>query len=232
MENTTEIYKIVFKKYSEILRHHELNTLRLEIKTWLKNEREGNINEMQFNDLILLIHNALLFKVECDIFSELIEIGSFNINVDEFLILENELRTILCNLNFNSNINLSEFIDKINNSRTIVRNQISKSYVRRNFNDVISELFDLDLNEMINSNPTKIRNLLNESLYLDKIESNFSPLIKECRILLITIIKFIKNDLHSDPNYPPPYHLLDHLISIFKEKINLLKMETSAANNG
>jgi hypothetical protein len=192
MKNTTEIYNIVFKKYSEVLRHNELNALRLEIKSWLKNEREGNKNEMQYNDLMILIHLALLLKIEYNDFSEIIEIASFHINIDEFLILQNEILSTLYYLKFNSNVNFSELIEKANNSKNIIKNKISQSYVSRTFNDVIQELFDMDLDEMINSNPKIIRDLLNESIYLDKDKSVYLPTIKKCRNSLIEIIKFIK----------------------------------------
>jgi hypothetical protein len=228
MENTTYTYTNVFKKYSEVLRHSDLDILRLEIKTWLKNEREGNKNEMLYSDLIILIHITLLFKVEYDDFSEMIEIASFNINTDEFLIQKNEMLSILRQLKIDSNVNFSECIEKINNSRTIIRNQISQSYVSRNFNDVVSELFDLDINEMINSNPKKIRDLLNESIYLIKNESDFSPILKYCRILLINIIKLIEWP-KADPD--PPYYKLNSSIDHFKEHINLLKNKISAANS-
>jgi hypothetical protein len=230
MENTTNSYKNVFKKYSEVLRHYELNNLRLEIKTWLKNEREGNKNEMLYSDLIILIHIVLLFKIECDDFSEIIEIASFNINTDEFLILKNEMLSILGQLKIDSNVNFSECIEKINNSTTIIRNRISQSYVSRNFNDVVSELFDLDIDEMINSNPKKIRDLLNELLYLNKNESDFSPIIKECRAILIESINFIKW-LNETIDPDPHYYLLEHRIDDLKESIKLLKIEKSANNS-
>jgi hypothetical protein len=230
MKNTTEIYEKVFNKYKELLRHYELNILRLEIKTWLKNEREGNKNEMRYSDLIMLIHIALLFKTEYDDFSEMIEISSFNINTDEFLILENEMLSILRQLKIDSNVNFSECIEKINNSTTKIRNQISQSYVSRNFNEVIQELFDLDIDEMINSNPKKIRDLLNELIYLDKNESGFLPLIKYCRILLINIIKLIKG-LTADADPDPPYYKIEASIEYFKKHINLLKIKISAANS-
>jgi hypothetical protein len=230
MENTTKIYNNVFKKYSEILRYPELNILRLEIKIWLKNEREGNKNEMPYSELIILIHIALLFKIEYDDFSEMIEIASFNINIDEFLILKNEMLSILHQLKFDSNVNFSECIEKINNSTIIIRNQISQSYVSRNFNDVVSELFDLDIDETINSNPKKIRDLLNEMIYLDKNVSDFSPIIKKCRTILIRIIKFIKwLDETIDPDQH--YSLLDSLKYDLKQNIKLLKIEKYAANS-
>jgi hypothetical protein len=230
MENSSRIYENVFKEYREIMRHHELNNLRLEIKTWLKNEREGNKNEIEYSDLIILIHSALLFKNECDDFSEMIEIASFNTNVDEFLIIEDQMLSILRQLNFYSNVNLSVCIEKINKSKKFIRNKISQSYVIRNFNDVFSELFDLDLDGMIKSNPTVIKALLNELLYLDNNESAFSKQIKNCRILLIEIIEFIKwlNET-VDPN--PHNYLLDDRIDNFKKNMNLLKIEISAANS-
>jgi hypothetical protein len=228
MDNISVNYKKVYEHYKQVMRHNELENLRIEIKNWLANEREVRQNQISADDLIIKI-NQLLNLQKCYLnFVELTENVSFKIPIDEHLLLHKEIKSFLRKLNIDSINDFSNYLELINIASHKINSKMHLSYVFRNVNDIISELLLINIDIMLDSNPSKLRNLLNECIYIGIIDSDLKLIIDEARIKIIRIIDHIDwlDKLNCDkPQYPieSELALLNQLKRDFKDCLYCLK---------
>lgn len=250
MEGFSENYLNIYSYYKLILKSSELDQFRLEIKEWLENEREGRNNQIAKDDLQKTIEQTLDLYERYLNLCELIEISSFKINTNQHLILQEEISFLLSNISIRSETKFNEYRNKIIYASIMIKKELDQTYVRRSINDVSNELVSINIEVTLNTHPRKLKNLLNECIYLDEKSSVSVSSILEARNQIIEIIRYtnwlnelknseiqektieLENRLNRtyDLNLSQEEHLLNHLKTNFCEKLNQISGELTNNN--
>lgn len=196
MKGYSDNYNLIFKLYTN--KHiSDCSPISVEVKQWLINEREENLNiytasevEEKLLPIIDLSEKLILVKDE-------IECCSFNLNVEyvnSVLQYITELKTIF-SLNYQS--------DEIRKRRTFADQELEKirihmqsTYPPKSFKELLKNLMETDFHNTLNTNLSKLKDKLNELRYVSKGYESRNKTLKEM-LYDIEGLEFSQKHIHK-----------------------------------
>lgn len=196
MNEQSDNYNLIFKLYTN--KHIScFFPIREEVKQWLINERENNLNDYTASELeerllpvIDLSEKLILLKNEIDY-------CSFNLNVEyvnNVLKYITELKTKFY-LNYQS--------DEIQKRRTFADQEIEKirtymksTYQPKPFEELLNNLLETNFQNTINTDLNKLKDKLNELRYISKWNESVNKILKEM-ISHVDGLKITQKHIHK-----------------------------------